>query len=76
MIFPQIRITLYKKIDPSSQRCAWANYNEHGIFVNITDYYGEVLHLSDHNQVYIHTEIWILKDHLNKTLSLKENRTL
>ncbi|ENV48841.1 hypothetical protein P255_02807 [Acinetobacter brisouii CIP 110357] len=65
MIFPRKLITFYKKDNPSVQRCAWANYNDDGFLINITNYYGKVLKLQD-GKVYIRGEIWILKGHLNK----------
>lgn len=66
MIFPQVLLTFYKESNPSSQRCAWANYNEAGFFVNMTNYYGEVLDLSKDHKISIDNEVWVLKDHLNK----------
>ena len=37
MIHPQVLVTFYKLTDPNNQKGAWANYDENGNFINITN---------------------------------------
>ncbi|ALD01225.1 hypothetical protein ACKVE0_08695 [Acinetobacter albensis] len=61
MIHPQVLVTFYKLTDPNNQKGAWANYDENGNFINITNDCGKELKLLDANRVCIDDEFWVWK---------------
>lgn len=65
MRYPQVLLTFFKETNHSECRCAWANFNEKGIFTHMTGFYGEKLKLIRGNKITINNEIWVLRDHLN-----------
>lgn len=65
MIFPRKQLILYKQTEPDNKRCAWANYNEEGLFLNITDYYGRVLECLNETTVLIDQDVWKIQSEKN-----------
>ena len=61
MIHPHVLVTFYKLTDPNNQKGAWANYDENGNFINITNDCGKELKLLDANRVCIDDEFWVWK---------------
>lgn len=64
--YPQVPSIFYKESNSCDRRCAWANYDDQGNFINVTDFYRQILFLQNGNKVYIEGKAWILHDHLNK----------
>lgn len=63
--YPQILLTFFKESNHSECRCAWANYNEKGIFTHMTGFYREILTLHEGNKIILNNEVWVLRDHLH-----------
>lgn len=72
MRYPRTLLTFCKKLNSSECRCAWANYDDIGLFKNITNYYGEALSLKNGNCVTINEEVWVLKGILNQKYGEKK----
>lgn len=62
----QKKLVLYKESDPNYMQMAWANYDEDGYFINITNFYGATLKVSNENKVYINNQTWIIKESLKR----------
>jgi len=61
----QNRLIICKESDPDYLQAAWANYDEEGFFINITNFYGTKLTLLKGNKVSFNDEIWLIKGHVN-----------
>ena len=73
MRYPQVLLTFCKESDPNECRCAWANFNENGIFTHMTGFYGEILTINKGNKIVLNNEVWILMDHLNRPYRDQKN---
>ena len=62
MRYPQVLLTFCKESDPNECRCAWANFNENGIFTHMTGFYGEILTINKGNKIVLNNEVWVLMD--------------
>lgn len=61
MTFPRKQLILYHQAQPDNKRCAWANYNEAGGLLYITDYYGELLECRNGSTLLIDQELWVIQ---------------
>ncbi len=62
----QIRLILCKEGKPDNMQAAWANYDEKGSFINITNFYGSQLKVLKGNKVSINNEIWFIRGHISR----------
>ena len=70
MVFPQILLIFYNLDNPNYLRGFWANFDELGFFLNITNLYCQEVELKHGNTIYTADGIWVLGDNLD-TLIIK-----